>query len=40
MLIGAINDANGKPNSIKNLLTGQYGAVPGTCMLARHKCHE
>jgi len=28
MLIGATNDANGKPNSVKNYLTGTYGGVP------------
>lgn len=28
MLIGATNDANGKINSIKNILTGEYGEVP------------
>ena len=30
MLIGAINDYNGKTNSVKNQLTGEYGAVPAT----------
>ncbi|GAB4820522.1 hypothetical protein N2152v2_007568 [Parachlorella kessleri] len=28
MLIGALNSENGKVNSIKNQLTGEYGAVP------------
>jgi aconitate hydratase len=28
MLIGAINSENGKANSIKNLFTGEYDAVP------------
>eukprot|EP00818_Percolomonas_sp_WS_P005171 CAMPEP_0117449988 /NCGR_PEP_ID=MMETSP0759-20121206/8232_1 /TAXON_ID=63605 /ORGANISM="Percolomonas cosmopolitus, Strain WS" /LENGTH=711 /DNA_ID=CAMNT_0005242487 /DNA_START=494 /DNA_END=2629 /DNA_ORIENTATION=+ len=28
MLIGAINSENGKSNSVKNLITGEYGAVP------------
>lgn len=28
LLIGATNDANGKINSIKNILTGEYGEVP------------
>ena len=28
MLIGAINAFNQKPNSVKNQLTGEYGAVP------------
>merc|ERR1712083_1177154 len=27
-LIGAINDENGKPNSIKNVKTGEYDGVP------------
>jgi aconitate hydratase len=31
MLIGAVNAANGKANSVKNFLTGQYGGVPGAC---------
>jgi aconitate hydratase len=30
MLIGAINDFNGKTNSVKNQLTGEYGPVPST----------
>ncbi len=30
MLIGAINDFNGKTNTVKNLLTGEYGPVPTT----------
>jgi len=30
LLIGAINDFNGKTNSVKNQLTGEYGAVPTT----------
>jgi len=30
MLIGAINFANGKADSVKNQLTGEYGAVPAT----------
>ncbi len=30
LLIGAINDFNGKTNSVKNQLTGEYGAVPAT----------
>jgi len=29
-LIGAINDENGKPNSIKNVKTGEYDGVPDT----------
>jgi len=28
MLIGAINSENGKPNSIKNQVTGEFGGVP------------
>jgi len=28
MLIGAINSENGKANSVKNIITGQYGEVP------------
>ena len=28
MLIGAVNDANGKINNIRNILTGEYGEVP------------
>lgn len=28
MLIGAVNSENGEVNSVKNLLTGEYGAVP------------
>ncbi|GAB1463951.1 aconitate hydratase [Pedobacter sp.] len=28
MLIGAINDANGKANNVKNILTGEYAEVP------------
>jgi aconitate hydratase len=31
MLIGAINAANNEANSVKNLLTGEYQGVPGTC---------
>src|SRR5437868_9167920 len=30
MLIGAINYFNGQTDSVKNVLTGQYGAVPAT----------
>jgi aconitate hydratase len=30
MLIGAINIANGKANTVKNVLTGAEGAVPDT----------
>lgn len=30
MLIGAINSENGKANSVKNFLTGQYDSVPAT----------
>jgi len=30
LLIGAINDFNGKTNSVKNQITGEYGAVPAT----------
>jgi len=30
MLIGATNDENGKANTVRNALTGQYGAVPDT----------
>eukprot|EP00177_Eucheuma_denticulatum_P003007 GFKZ01005408.1.p1 GENE.GFKZ01005408.1~~GFKZ01005408.1.p1 ORF type:complete len:777 (-),score=118.82 GFKZ01005408.1:990-3320(-) len=30
MLIGAVNDANGEINSVKNVLTGEYGGVPDT----------
>ncbi|XP_065066149.1 aconitate hydratase, mitochondrial-like [Rhopilema esculentum] len=33
MFIGAINTENGEANNVKNLLTGEYGAVPDT---ARH----
>ena len=33
MMIGAVNHFNGKTNSIKNLLTGQYGEVPGTARM-------
>jgi len=29
-LIGAINAFNGKPDTVKNQLTGEYGAVPAT----------
>jgi aconitate hydratase len=28
LLIGAINSVNGKPNEVKNLVTGAYGPVP------------
>ncbi|CRK21573.1 hypothetical protein BN1708_017888, partial [Verticillium longisporum] len=28
MLIGAINEANGEANKIKNFTTGEFGAVP------------
>ncbi len=28
LLIGATNDANGKINSVQNILTGEYGEVP------------
>ena len=30
LLIGAINEFNGNTNSVKNQLTGEYGAVPAT----------
>ena len=30
LLIGAINDSNGKTNSVKNQLSGEYGAIPAT----------
>lgn len=30
MLIGAINSVNGEANKVKNLETGEYGAVPAT----------
>lgn len=30
MFIGAINAENGKPNDVKNQLTGEYGPVPAT----------
>ena len=30
MLIGAINAANGEANKVKNLTTGEIGAVPAT----------
>jgi len=30
MLIGAVNDFNGKTNLVKNQLTGEYGEVPAT----------
>jgi len=30
LLIGAVNDFNGQTNSVKNQLTGAYGAVPAT----------
>eukprot|EP00005_Dracoamoeba_jomungandri_P010177 CAMPEP_0174269874 /NCGR_PEP_ID=MMETSP0439-20130205/42587_1 /TAXON_ID=0 /ORGANISM="Stereomyxa ramosa, Strain Chinc5" /LENGTH=748 /DNA_ID=CAMNT_0015358871 /DNA_START=127 /DNA_END=2373 /DNA_ORIENTATION=- len=30
MLIGAINSENGKANSVRNALTGDYGSVPDT----------
>jgi len=30
MLIGAINAANGEANKVKNLTTGEVGAVPAT----------
>ncbi|KAI9710535.1 MAG: Aconitate hydratase mitochondrial [Bogoriella megaspora] len=30
MLIGAINDANGEANKVKNETTGEWGAVPAT----------
>ncbi|MBW6459033.1 MAG: aconitate hydratase [Bacteroidales bacterium] len=33
LLIGAVNDYNGKTNLVKNQLTGEYGEVPAT---ARH----
>ncbi len=33
LLIGAVNDFNGKTNLVKNQVTGQYGEVPAT---ARH----
>lgn len=33
LLIGAINDFNGKANFVKNQMTGEYGEVPAT---ARH----
>lgn len=28
MLIGAINIENGEANTVKNVLTGEYGGVP------------
>ena len=28
MLIGAVNAENGEVNKIKNVVTGEYGAVP------------
>jgi aconitate hydratase len=37
MLIGAINYENGKPNSIKNVLTGEYGPVPATARYYKEK---
>ena len=33
LLIGAINIENDKPNTVKNTLTGEFGAVPD---VARH----
>jgi aconitate hydratase len=30
MLIGAINDENGEANKVRNVFTGEYGAVPDT----------
>lgn len=30
MLIGAVNDENGEVNSVRNKLTGEFGAVPDT----------
>lgn len=30
LLIGAINDENGKPNCIRNVDTGEFGTVPAT----------
>src|SRR5512136_1516419 len=30
LLIGAVNDFNGKTNLVKNQLTGEYGEVPAT----------
>ena len=33
MLIGAINIENGEANTVKNVLTGEYGGVPD---VARH----
>lgn len=30
MLIGAINEANGEANKVKNVTTGEWGTVPGT----------
>ncbi|KAH6668597.1 aconitate hydratase [Plectosphaerella plurivora] len=30
MLIGAINEANGEANKVKNFTTGEFGAVPAT----------
>ena len=30
MLIGAINEANGEANKVKNVTTGEWGAVPAT----------
>ena len=36
-LIGAINAANGKPNEIQNLETGEWGAVPHVAKQYRDK---
>lgn len=30
MLIGAINEANGEANKVKNFITGEFDAVPAT----------
>jgi len=35
MLIGAINAFNDKSDTVKNSLTGEYGAVPATCAITK-----
>ena len=37
MLIGAINIVNGKANTVKNVLTGEEGAVPDTARYYKEK---
>lgn len=37
MLIGAINSANGKANSVKNALTGEYAGVPDVARVYKAK---